>query len=221
MKPLHFRECRPARWFAGLALLAVATAGPRLAAADAAIVLDQAAVDTAPVLISRASAMPPLASRPPFGAELVVEFVVDAQGQPRDVKVVEAKATLASGRIFDEADLATIRRLGDLDGISPNASFKDVIDQITQPFLEPGRAAVLGWRYRPGNKAGAAVATRLRATVSVPGADSLPAPTLRTVRTVPAPTPIEPSTRSPESDRPSAPPGPSDRKSTRLNSSHT
>ena len=65
------------------------------ATAANATVFDQAAVDTAPVLISRASAMPPLASRPPFGAELVVEFVVDAQGQTTRVALYEPQVGMA------------------------------------------------------------------------------------------------------------------------------
>lgn len=176
--------------------------GPAGQGAAATAVYDATAVDTPAVLLTRTIARTPANSRPPFGAQLVVEFVVDPQGQTREVTIVAARATLASGRVFEEADLATLRRLGDLDGIPPGAPFPEVIRQLTAPFRDPGVEAVSRWRYRAATKDGVAVASRVTATVNIAGLDSRPLATQR--NTVVDPVTIEPY-------RPPVVPAPSDR----------
>lgn len=174
MKNDLYHARRKALGLAGLAALTLLGAGATLAA-DAPV-FAPADVDAPPALVARAVPMPPRVHQPLFGAQLSFEFVVDAQGLPGDVKLLEAKPTLSeTGKIVQESDLPALRRAGLLDGIPANASFQEIRDLLIKPFLEPGKEAVLKWRYRPGRKAGTAVATRVTDSV-VFQADELVSP---------------------------------------------
>lgn len=209
---------------AGLTALTLLGAGATFAAealpapaqdASAATVFTPADVDAAPALVARAVPTPPRAHQPLFGAQLSFEFVVDAQGRPTDVKLLEAKPTLSeTGKIVQESDLPALRRAGLLDGIPANASFPEIRDLLIKPFLEPGKEAVLTWRYRPGRKGGTAVATRVTDSV-IFQADELVSPgnLPRTQASRPVQPAIPPATVEPvrpvQPDTPPPAPGPS------------
>ncbi|MEN9661994.1 MAG: hypothetical protein RL324_943 [Verrucomicrobiota bacterium] len=164
---------RTAWGLAGLATLTLLGAAATLAA-DAPV-FAQADVDAPPALVARAVPTPPRAHQPLFGAQLSFGFVVDAQGLPGDVTLLEAKPTLSeTGKVIEESDLPTLRRAGLLDGLPANTSFAEVRDLLLKPFLEPGKAAVLARRYRPGSKAGTAVATRVTDSVVFQADELLP-----------------------------------------------
>lgn len=198
---------------AGLATLALLGAGAGFAAE--APVLTPAEVDAPPALVSRAVPKPPPVHQALFGAQLSFEFVVDPQGLPGDVTLLEAKATLSeTGKIVQESDLPALRKAGLLDGIPANASFPEIRDLLTKPFLQPGKEAVLQWRYRPGRKAGTAVATRVTDSVVFQPDELLPAgnlPRPQATRTVQPSSPsatVEP-VRPVQPDTPPPAPGPS------------
>lgn len=159
MKKNRDPGCRPALGFAGLTALWLLAAGA-LAAAEAPV-FETAGVDVPPALLASNPLSWP-AHQPLFGTRLRFEFVVDALGQTGDVTLLEVKATLSeTGKILEESDLPALKRLGLLGGLPGDASFAEISDLLTKPFIEPAKAAVLSRHYRAGRKNGAAVATRV------------------------------------------------------------
>jgi hypothetical protein len=162
-------------------LVALALLGPNaLSAADAAPapaapVFNVQDVDTPPALVARPNPRPPTQRQPAFGARLRFEVVVDALGRPRDATLVDAQATLLQAeRTIQESDLPALQRFGLLRGLPDNASFAEINDLITKPFVESARENLLAGVYRPANKAGAAVTARVSSTVEFRTIDLMP-----------------------------------------------